>query len=88
MDAVPSWEEFHRTVDPRIEEGRRAVEKIAAEAAYTGYELDIHPESRPLMDPRRESTKRRAGPKRAAGPGKTRRQAPGATGKTSTKITP
>ena len=49
LDAVPTWEEFHRTVDQRMMEGTRAIEKIAAEAAHAGYELDIHPESRPLL---------------------------------------
>ena len=49
LDAVPAWEEFHRTVDQRMMEGTRAIEKIAAEAVHAGYELDIHPESRPPL---------------------------------------
>ena len=50
LGAVPTWEEFHRTVDQRMMEGTRAIERIAAEAARPGYEPDIHPDPHPLLD--------------------------------------
>ena len=48
LSTVPTWEEFHRTVDQRMMEGTRAIEKIAAEAVHAGYELDIYPDPRLL----------------------------------------
>jgi hypothetical protein len=50
LGAVPTWEEFHRTVDQRMMEGTRAIERIAAEAVHAGYEPDIHRDPHPLLD--------------------------------------
>ena len=60
LDAVPAWEEFHRTVDQRTMEGTRAIEKIAAEAVHAGYELDIYPD--PRLAPIRRRAKDTRGP--------------------------
>ena len=58
LGAVPTWEEFHRTVDQRMMEGTRAIERIAAEAARPGYEPDIHPDPHALLDGGRTMTDR------------------------------
>ena len=49
-EQLPTWMEYHQQHTQQLDEGRRAIEKIARNAVDASNEPDIHPDPHPFLD--------------------------------------
>ena len=49
-EQLPTWMEYHQRHTQQLDEGRRAIEKIAGHAVDASNEPDIHPDPHPFLD--------------------------------------
>ena len=48
-EQLPTWMEYHQRHTQQLDEGRRAIERIARNAVDASNEPDIHPDPHPLL---------------------------------------